>query len=496
MSFTSEAFAAARHDMATYHPHEATLPATGFKPIARSAPFARAARVELPQGPLLNASADVRAGRLSCVGLLERALEAVVRWGDVTAAVVTLLEDRARRDAKALDQELSQGQWRGPLHGMPITVKDNIDVAGAPTRAGSAAYNRLPEADAEAVRQLRRAGALILAKVATHEFALGVTTPQARHPMDASRIPGGSSGGSAISVATGMALGSLGTDTRASIRVPASLCGVVGFKPTYGALPVSGIVWLSWSMDHIGALAGSIGDAASVVSAISPSLAGLLQDAPRVVTGWRVGVPEAGFVGASDDVARTVRATLQMLADAGVDLVPTVVPSDEDFRLANAAGLIISRAEALAYHRSLGTDIERVWPETADQLRVAEDLSATEYLDAQRFRRDLQDRLGAPMNELDLAALCMPTTLVTAPLRSEAESFFTLLSRNAIPWSLIGWPAVSLPCPVPAGRLPIGLQIVAPPFEDASLVSLGAAISASGNAPNGVLQGADGDIQA
>ena len=139
--------------MATYHPHEATLPAAGFRPTRRSAPSASAARVEWPQGPLLDASADVRAGRLSCVGLLERALEAVARWGDVTAAVVTLLEDRARRDAKALDQELSQGQWRGPLHGMPITVKDNIDVAGAPTRAGSAAYNRLPEADAEAVRQ-------------------------------------------------------------------------------------------------------------------------------------------------------------------------------------------------------------------------------------------------------------------------------------------------------------------------------------------------------
>ncbi|HEX6513405.1 MAG TPA: amidase, partial [Chloroflexota bacterium] len=218
-----------------------------------------------PDGPLLRASAEIHAGRLTCAALLERSLQAAIDHGAKTGAIVTVLEDQARRAADELDAELRAGRWRGPLHGIPITVKDNIDVAGAPTLAGSAAYAERPRADATAVQRLREAGAVIVAKVATHEFALGVTTPQARHPQDPSRIPGGSSGGSAISIATGMALGSVGTDTRASIRVPAALCGVTGFKPTYGLIPADGIVWLSWTMDHIGLLAGSVGDAACLV---------------------------------------------------------------------------------------------------------------------------------------------------------------------------------------------------------------------------------------
>jgi aspartyl-tRNA(Asn)/glutamyl-tRNA(Gln) amidotransferase subunit A len=249
---------------------------------------------------------------------------------------------------------------------------------------------------------------------------------------------------------------------------------VTGFKPTYGAIPANGIVWLSWTMDHVGVLAGSMGDAAALVSAAAPDFGGLA-DSAREPAGWRVGVPRAGFDGASGEVERGVRGAIDQLAEAGVVIVPLDAPSDDDFRLANAAGLIISRAEALSYHRSLGTDISLLWPETADQLRMAESITATEYLDAQRFRRDLAGRMQALVEEHDLAALAMPATLVTAPLVSEAERYFTLLSRNAIPWSLIGWPAASIPCRMPPGSLPAGLQLVAPPFEDATLVSLGGA---------------------
>ncbi len=264
---TTEAFATARRDLARYQPSSTLLPAIGFRLSQRAAirsrmgPKGEAA----PSGPLLEAGTELRAGALSCEDLLERSLRAVSRFGAATRGVVTLLEAEARRDAQRLDSELAAGHWRGPLHGIPMTVKDNIDVAGAPTGAGSSAYGRVAEVDAEAVRQLREAGAVIVAKVATHELALGVTTPQARHPLDGDRIPGGSSGGSGISVATGMALASVGTDTRASIRVPAALCGVIGFKPTYGAVPAEGIVWLSWTMDHVGILAASVADAACVV---------------------------------------------------------------------------------------------------------------------------------------------------------------------------------------------------------------------------------------
>src|SRR5439155_19099574 len=161
--------------------------------------------------------------------------------------------------------EAARGEWHGPLHGIPVSVKDVIHVAGAPTYAGSAAYHAHPERDATSVARLRSAGAVVVAKVSTHELALGVTNPQSRHPADPARIPGGSSGGSAISVATGMALGSVGTDTRASTRVPAALCGVVGFKPTFDLISAEGIVQLYWTMDHIGALAASVAVCAVLV---------------------------------------------------------------------------------------------------------------------------------------------------------------------------------------------------------------------------------------
>lgn len=480
MSLTTDAFEAARRDLASYKPDVDLLPAIGFAPQRARPPLTPAPSIEhqapLPGRAILDTAARLRDGHLRCDDLLTNALDAVEHCGPTTGAVVFLLEESARRQAAELDAELGAGRWRGPLHGIPITVKDNIHVAGAPTRAGSDAHLKTPAEDAECVALLKRAGAVVVAKVATHEFALGVTTPQARHPADGRRIPGGSSGGSAISIATGMAMGSLGTDTRASIRVPSSLCGVAGFKPTYGTVPAGGVVWLSWTMDHVGALAGSVTDAACLLAAASPQLAGLVEQPLVSLEGWRVGVPEAGFAGASQEVARAAKRALQRLESHGVQLVETAYPSERDFALANAAGLIVSRAEALSYHRSLGTDLARVWPETADQLRIAETVGAAEYLDAQRFRQDLAARLAASTVQDGLAALCMPATLVTAPLVSEAERYFTLLSRNAIPWSLIGWPAVSVPCPVDEGSLPAGLQIVAPPFEDASLVQLGTRI--------------------
>ncbi|CAN0502916.1 unnamed protein product, partial [Phaeothamnion confervicola] len=180
------------------------------------------------------ARTEIAAGRLTARELVERSLAAAERAGEL-GAVVSLRAERALAEADERDR-LDPSE-RGRLHGIPITVKDVIDVAGLPTGAGSAAYLTHPARDAVAVARLRAAGAIVVGKVATHEFALGVTTPQARNPADPSRIPGGSSGGSGIAVATGFGLASLGTDTRASIRVPAALCGVVGVKPTYGAVP-------------------------------------------------------------------------------------------------------------------------------------------------------------------------------------------------------------------------------------------------------------------
>nr|MDQ3640360.1 amidase [Actinomycetota bacterium] len=358
-------------------------------------------------------------------------------------------------------------QWLSPLHGIPLTVKDVLHVAGVPTRAGSAGFRVDPTVDAAAVERLRAAGGVFVAKVATHELALGVTTPQAAHPLDAARIPGGSSGGSAIAVATGMGFGSIGTDTRASIRVPAALCGVVGFKPTYGLVPTDGVVTLSWTMDHVGPLASTVADASAIADALIGAEAVSLTPPPTdPPIGARVGVSAAAMVGASAEVAQVAGTALKRLEGAGVDLVETDRPSCHDFEVAGAAGLVISRCEALAFHRSVETDLDQLWPETADQLRAAQSIEASEYVNALRIRAQFGRQMLRGLAESGVCALALPTTLVTAPRRSEAERYLTLLARNVIPWSLLGWPAVSVPCGSDSSGLPVGLQIVGPPFQD------------------------------
>jgi aspartyl-tRNA(Asn)/glutamyl-tRNA(Gln) amidotransferase subunit A len=480
VSFTSDAFAAARERLASFTARTDTTPAITLQTPRRATRLDRAFTTssEPADGPLQAAVNAIQSGQTSSAEVMESALAAIARHDPGLHAVVFGLAASALEAARALDAEHQHGGSRGPLHGIPFSVKDNIDVADVPTLAGSDAYYRVASHDADAVALMRAAGGIPIAKVATHEFALGVTTPQARHPLDPRRIPGGSSGGGAISIATGMALVTLATDTRASIRVPASLCGVVGYKPTFGWLPRGGVVWLSWTMDHVGLLASSVGDTAYVADALLPGKS-LLQQCRAPISDMRIGVPRASFFGATPAVCSSVEDAIQQLTAQGACIVDLDVPTAEEFELSNAAGLIVSRGEAVQYHRSLGTDLSRVWPETADQLRIAEQLSLHEYLSAQRFRSELAAHVLGSVQDLDLDALVMPTTLVTAPLVEEAEMNFTALSRNAIPWSFIGWPVVSVPVGRDDAGLPIGLQVVAPPDEDASVFRVARSVEAS-----------------
>ncbi len=358
----------------------------------------------------------------------------------------------------------------GPLHGIPLTVKDVIDVAGMPTScAANAVYHGRPTADAAAVARLRSAGAVILGKAATHEFALGVTSPQSRNPWDATRIPGGSSGGSVAAVVSGMGLGSLGTDTRASIRVPAALSGAVGFKATYGRVPTDGVVSLAWTMDHVAPMACTVTDAALMLEV-------LLGDgrharrASRRVAGLRVGVAHAAFADASDELAgRRALDVIDGLAGAGATVSPSALPSRDDLALANAAGLVVSRVEAATFHRGLGLDLDLYWEEVGDQLRAATEIAAVDYVDAQRLRGELAHRLLGAFGDHDV--LVMPTSPVVAPPVDDFAAYLMLLSRNAIPWSFVGFPAVSVPCGWVQG-LPVGLQVVAPPDREDLLVAV------------------------
>ena len=403
-------------------------------------------------------------GELTAVELVEQAVAAAEKHGMALGAIVELRAEEALEEAARLDKLAASGAALGLLHGVPITVKDVIHVAGMPTRAGSAAYHVVPAVDAVAVTRARAAGAIVLAKVSTHEFALGVTTPQSANPFDPTRIPGGSSGGSAIAMACGIGLASIGTDTRASIRVPAALCGVVGLKATFGLVPTDGIVPLSWTMDHVAPIASTVADAALMLEVMAARPVGSLQ-ASLPEGGLRVGVAAATFEGCEASIAAAARYAIAALGT----VIEVDRPTADDLDAANAAGLIVSRCEAAAFHRSLGTDRNVYWDEVADQLDFADHVTATDYLDAQRVRAALIADLLAIFTHCDV--LCLPTVGVTPPLRNDYTRFLTVLSRACVPWSLAGFPAISVPCGYDSSGFPVGLQIVAPPGGDALVIA-------------------------
>jgi aspartyl-tRNA(Asn)/glutamyl-tRNA(Gln) amidotransferase subunit A len=475
-TLASRALAEAVNLVSSRRIKDTELPAVEFRPQPREGSPIRLTPAKEPAiGAIGRAGAGLRAGELSCKELLEESLAAIERDNRRLNALAAVTEGAARVQSQSLDEELATGSYRGPLHGIPVSVKDVIDVAGVPTRAGSAAYNIVPEKDAASVELLKQAGVVVLGKAATHEFALGVTSPQSRNPQNASRVPGGSSGGSAIAVATGMGLASLGTDTRASIRVPAALCGVVGFKPTFGTVPDRGIVRVSWSMDHIAPIASSVADAALVVDVLTGSDGA--QYAGADVSALRLGYPPDGTAGVDYGVLASFTSAMQLLGQLAGQVVEVDRPSTLDFNNANAAGLIVSRCEAAAYHRRLGLDRSKFSPEVRDQLDAADRVAAPDYLDAQRLRSVLAKTVLKVFEEVDV--LVMPTSLVPAPPVEEADDYLLVLARNAVPWSFLGFPAISVPCGRTAEGLPVGLQLVAPPYEEATLVALGSAFESA-----------------
>ena len=421
-------------------------------------------------GPLHQALQDLSERQTTSVELVQAALQAAEDSASLNA-IAHLDAEGALSHAWTLDEETAKGYGRGPLHGVPITVKDVIHVAGMPTGCGSKAYGRIPETDATAVARLRQAGAIILGKATTHEFALGVTTPKSHHPDDPTHIPSGSSGGSVIAIRRGIGLASLGTDTRASLRNPSALSGTVGFKPTFGTVPTDGVITLSWTMDHLGRITATVADAALVLDTLMEPSLGLVRYAGASMEGLRVGVPRAAFDDCQPLVAQAVEDALLRLEALGVTLVDVPRPSAKDFRMANHAGLLVSRCEAATFHQAIGTDPAKCTPEIRDQLVEAARIPAQEYLAAQRYQAQLQEEFLALFGDID--ALAMPTSPVVAPRTEEADRYFTVLSRNCIPWSFVGFPAVSLPCHDRAYGLPVGLQLVAPPHHEATLVAPG-----------------------
>lgn len=399
------------------------------------------------------AGAALQAGALTAKDLTEACL-ARAHSVEGLGAFAVLDEAGARAQAADLDRELAVRGPRGPLHGIPVAVKDIIDVRGLPTRAGSPVTDGRPAArDAVLVARVRRAGAVIVGKTTTHELAFGVTTPAASNPWAPDRSPGGSSGGSAVAVATGAALGALGTDTAGSVRLPAALCGVSGLKGRPRVLPLEGVVALAPSMDSAGPLARSAEDLALLWTA----LRGV--PGPTGSADLRVGVPEPA-TDVEAEVAAAVEAAVGTLAGAGAEVLTVSVPPWQDWARPRGRLLV---AEALGTHRAAGwypARAERYGDEALGYLRAAERLSAYDVWAARQEMGRLARRLRAVLASVDVLAL--PTCSIPAPARDAdpawASRELTLLCGPA---SAAGLAAISVPCGFTAGGLPIGLQLVA-----------------------------------
>lgn len=440
-------------------------------------------------GTLRGVEQALEAGMVTALEVVSTIFENIKRYDSRFAVFVSLAEEDVRIQARELDRRRHRGETNGPLDATPISIKDIIHAAGFPTTASSSVpFDAATLEEAPAVSALRAAGALILGKTHTHEFALGVTQPQSTNPWDPTRVPGGSSGGAAISLVAGMCLGALGTDTRASIRVPAALCGTVGFKPTYGLVSTRGLIPLSWSMDHCAPMARTVEDVALLadILILATRESGpcqwhppkLLDCARKVVRGLRVGVPDAGLVGSAPEVERAFVQAVSVLEAEGVEITVLNVPSLSDLDTANAMGMIVSRCEAAAVHElSLGTYANLYGPDVHDQLRAMEDVKAIDYLQAQRYRAELVDRMARILADVD--ALALPTTLIPAPHKADAESYLMQLSRNCTTWSFIGFPAISIPCGLTSTGLPVGFQLVSKPFNDGVVIALAAAVERS-----------------
>ena len=440
--------------------------------------------------PTLAETAERIARReVSPVQVLEECLDTIERRNPELNAFITVTADSARRQAQEAEREIARGHWRGPLHGIPVGLKDLIDTAGVRTTAASAVFrDRTPTRDADVVEKLKLAGAVILGKQNLHEFAYGASSLISHfgpvvNPLNPEFIAGGSSGGSAAAVASGMCYAAIGTDTAGSIREPAALCGVVGLKPSYGLVSARGVIPLSVSLDHVGPLARSVRDAAMVLDAIAEAprnyLASLDQPRGRMV----LGMPRHFFEDLDPAVRSSMEAAIGTLRKLGFELREVDVPVDSDRTL--------QMAEAFSYHRSLvETSAELYDPETLRRIRSGESISDEPYRAAlsrlEATRREVADKFDG------MDAWIAPTTPVPAPRlsplmkdRAQLRPAELMLLRNTRPVNVWGVPAISVPCASSADGLSIGLQIIGPPQGEKTVLGIASRFEQHANPGSG-----------
>lgn len=436
-------------------------------------------------------SLALRSGELSPTEHLRDTLERL--RGDTTNSVVTLDEERATADAARLTDELSRGEWRGPLHGVAVGVKDLVDMEGLQTLCGSnvMADSPVKTADAPIVTRLREAGAVVVAKLHTQEFAYGPTgdtsaSGPALNPHDLTRITGGSSSGPAASVAAGHLALTIGTDTGASVRTPAALCGVVGLKPTRGVLPKEGVFPLSDTYDHVGLLTGDTHSASvawDVLSRADGTGGGIQLPG---VSGVRVGVLTDAYWQAADPGTRAnVAEAVALLEKQGAQVTEIATPMVDRFA---KTYFDICNAEAYATHRAwLKTRRGDYQPHTLERLEPNDHITASEYVDAQRARLRLTTAMRQACDAVDVLVLATtrqpatPLHATTAQIDGKNAPVRMGLLELTMPFNVTGWPAVSVPGPSPAtdgqfAGLPVGVQVVGVRLEERGVLRVAAAI--------------------
>ena len=435
----------------------------------------------------------LRRREISPMELVDASLAQIERWNPAVNAFLTVLADSASRQARAAERELRRGRRRGPLHGIPISLKDNFWTRGVRTTAGSKILGDfVPDEDSDVAAKLARAGAILLGKTNMHEFAYGITSENphfgpVHNPWARNRISGGSSGGSVASVASGMCFASVGTDTGGSIRIPSALCGIVGLKPTFGLVSAEGSVPLATSFDHAGPIARSVADACIMLEAIAgkypkdetrPDYRKLRKNRPRR---FRLGWPNEFFFERLDsEVRRLVEAAGKLFESSlGARIQESSLP-----RLAGAIDVATNAivGEASYYHETQG-----YYPALADDygddvrghLRFGHDLRAVDYLRGVAKRRKIEEDFAAAFERVDF--IFAPTSPIPAPpigasevrVAGERETAVRAeLLRLTRPANLTGQPAISIPCGFTREGLPVGLQLIAPKWAEARLLSI------------------------
>ena len=427
-------------------------------------------------------SHELRARRVSPVEFTRACLARIEQLNPQLNAFITVLAESALADAQRAEREIQRGEYRGPLHGIPIGLKDILDTAGTRTTAASALFkDRIPTEDAEVVRRLRAAGAIILGKQNLHEFAYGGSSlisffGEVHNPWDLSRVTGGSSGGSAASVAAGLGIAAIGTDTAGSVREPAALCGLVGLKPAYGRVSARGVIPLAWSYDHVGPIATCVYDAAALLQVLAGYDAGdpASADMPvanfagavdHAVSKLRIGVPRGFFfVDLHPEVAAAIEKAIELFRGLHAEIreVKLEVPTDRT----------LSSAEAYAYHEEfVNRSPELYQPATLARIQSAAKTSAAAALRARRELDAERQSIRKIFDDVDI--LLTPTVPIPPPviadLKAHPENLRPaelLMLRNTRPFNVWGIPAISIPCGFTSANLPIGLQLAAAPWRE------------------------------